>query len=285
MRRIQGLALTLPVLAGAFGFAVPALAEEPEAWGVWTLPPVSPIMEQIEAFHNLVTVIIICIAVVVFGLLGYTLIKFRASVHPVPEKFTHNTTLEVIWTIIPVIILVGVAFPSFRLLYAQSRVKDADLTLKVVGQRFSWNYIYPDSKNKLLATSGIFSNLVPDSQLKPGEPRLLTADHPAMLPVGKVVRILVTSQDVIHSFSIIPAGVKVDAVPGRINETWTRIDQAGTYYGQCSQLCGENHGFMPIEVIAVPPEEFAKWEAGYAPSSAALPAGAVRFAEAAEVQR
>ena len=253
MRRFTGLALTLLALAIGFAPISRAIAEEPEAWGLWTLPPVSPLMVEIENFHNLVSVIILVIVIVVFGLLGYAMYRFRASANPVPQRFAHNTTLEVVWTLIPVIILVGIAFPSFKLLYAESRVKDADITLKVTGHQWYWSYEYPDLK------VSYDSNLVQDSDLKPGQPRLLTVDKPIYLPVGKVVRILVTSQDVIHSFSIVPAGVKDDAVPGRTNETWTRIDKPGVYYGQCSQLCGVNHGYMPIEVHAVSDAEFQTW--------------------------
>ena len=210
-------------------------------------------MDQIDSLHRGVTVIIVLVTLFVFAMLGIIVVRFNARAHPRPATFSHNTPLEVLWTVVPVAILAGIAFPSFRLLYAQDRVANSDLTIKVTGHQWYWSYAFPDQK------VAFDSNIVDDSSLKPGQPRLLTVDKPLVLPVGKVVRIQITADDVIHSWSVPSLGLKTDAVPGRLNETWVKIERPGTYYGQCSQLCGINHGFMPIEVRAVPPERFAAW--------------------------
>ena len=241
--------LTVGLAAG------PALADQLRPWGLWTQDPASPTMRQITNLHDVIAVIIALVVVFVFGLLGYICVRFRASRNPQPAKWTHNTALEVIWTLVPVLILVAIAFPSFRLLYAMDRVKDADMTLKAIGHQWYWSYDYVDQKISFDAS------LVQDGDLKPGQLRLLTTDIHVVLPVNTNVRILTTSDDVIHSWSVPALGIKLDAFPGRLNETWVRIDKPGTYYGQCSQLCGINHGFMPIQVEAVTKEQFTAWVA------------------------
>jgi cytochrome c oxidase subunit 2 len=245
--------LGLPLLASQALADTPEMRPLPHDWGLWTLPPASKIMERITALHDVITIIIVIITLVVFGLMGYIFVRFSAKNNPKPSVRTHNTLLEVVWTIIPVIILVGIAFPSFSLLYAEDHAPDAKLTLKVTGHQWYWSYNYPDF--------GVSydSNLKQDPDLKGGDVRLMTVDNPIVIPVGVDIRIQTTADDVIHSFSITAAGVKIDAVPGRLNETWTRIEKVGTYYGQCSQLCGINHGFMPIEVKAVSAADFNKW--------------------------
>ena len=250
-RLLSALALA-PLFALAYG-ALPALAEPRHNWGLWTLPPASPTMEGVESLNNKISIVIALITVLVFVLLGYIVWKFSAKTHPQPSTRTHNTVLEVIWTLIPVVILVAIAFPSFRLLYAEDHAPDPKLTLKVIGHQWYWSYEFPD-----LGVS-FDSNVKQDSDLKPGDERLLSVDAPLYLPVGEDIRIQVTAEDVIHSWSVVQFGVKTDAVPGRLNEAWTRIDAPGTYFGQCSQLCGINHGYMPIEVRAVPPAEFQAW--------------------------
>jgi cytochrome c oxidase subunit 2 len=229
------------------------MADQPHDWGIWLQQAGSPTMRQITSLNSIITIIILLIVALVFSLLGYVIYRFRASRNPVPAKWTHNTKLEVAWTLLPVLILVAIAFPSFHLLYSMDRAKDAGLTLKVTGHQWYWTYTYPDQ--------GITfdSNLVQDSDLKPGEPRLLATDEHVVLPVGVTIRVQTTADDVVHSWSVPSLGVKLDAFPGRLNETWTRIDKPGLYYGQCSQLCGINHGFMPIEVEAVSQEQFAAW--------------------------
>jgi cytochrome c oxidase subunit 2 len=210
-------------------------------------------MERIESLLNAVSIIIAIICVVVFAVMIYIFVRFNAKANPRPSTTAHNTLLEVVWTIIPVIILVGIAFPSFGLLYAEDHAPDAKLTLKVTGHQWYWSYSFPDYG------VSFDSNVKQDADLKDGEIRLLSVDNPLVLPTGVDVRIQIAADDVIHSFSVPALGVKTDAMPGRLNETWTHIDRDGIYYGQCSQLCGINHGFMPIEVRAVSVAAFQKW--------------------------
>jgi cytochrome c oxidase subunit 2 len=241
-------------VVSAVGFsAPPALADQPVPWGMWMQEAASPTMHQITALNTTITVIILAVLAFVFILLGYVCIRFHASRNPIPAAWAHNTPLEVAWTLLPVLILVAIAFPSFRLLYAMDRAKDADMTLKVTGHQWYWSYSYPDQNVSFDA------NMVQDSDLKPGEPRLLATDNHIVLPVDTTVRIQTTADDVIHSWSVPSLGVKIDAFPGRLNETWVKIDKPGIYFGQCSQLCGINHGFMPIEVEAISKEQFATW--------------------------
>jgi cytochrome c oxidase subunit 2 len=260
----------LAVLA-TVGMAVPsAYADQPRPWGLWMQEAASPTMQQISDLNTIITVIIFGVTILVFALLGYVIVRFNAKRNPQPAKWTHNTTLEFAWTLLPVLILVAIAFPSFKLLYSMDRAADAALTLKVTGHQWYWSYAYPEHDVAFDA------NLVQDSDLKPDEPRLLTTDNHVVLPVGVVVRIQTTADDVVHSWSVPALGVKIDAFPGRLNETWVRVDRPGFYYGQCSQLCGINHGFMPIEVEAVPAEQFAAWlqqnQTKQKSSSAGLPA-------------
>ena len=179
--------------------------------------------------------------------------RYNAKRNPVPTQTTHNTVIEITWTVLPVLILVLIAIPSFRLVYYEDRTYDPDMTIKVTGHQWYWEYTYPDQKNLDFS-----SYIVPDDKLQPGQVRLLAADNPLVLPVGKNIRILTTSGDVIHSFFIPALGVQRYAIPGRTIETWVRIDQAGRYYGECNQICGTNHSRMPIDVVAVPPQQFAR---------------------------
>ncbi len=272
------------LLAGAPAFADSSgVLGAPHPWGLWTQPAASPIMERLTALHDAITIIIVLITIVVFALMGYIFVKFNAKANPKPSTRTHNTLLEVIWTAIPIVILVGIAVPSFGLLYAEDHAPDAKLTLKVTGHQWYWSYAFPDYG------VSFDSNLKQDADLKPGEERLLTADNPLVLPVGVDIRILIAADDVIHSFSVTALGVKTDAVPGRLNETWTRIDKEGIYTGQCSQLCGINHGFMPIDVHAVSVADFQKWLADHKATKqfsaeGPVPAGTTAVADAS-IQR
>ena len=218
----------------------------------------TPMKERMIDFHdNLLMPIITAISIFVLLLLLIVIIRFNSKVNPVPSKTTHNTMLEVIWTLVPVIILVLVAIPSMKMLYYVDRTTEATLTLKVIGNQWYWGYEYPD--NGVTFTSNIIKDK--DGNFA-GEPRLLQTDNPVVLPVNTKIKILTAANDVIHSWAVPSFGVKLDAVPGRINETWVEIDKEGTFYGQCSQLCGQNHAYMPIEVKAVSKEEFAKWVHG-----------------------
>ncbi len=250
-------ALTLAAL-GVLALAGPALADFPRPWQMGMQTPASPVAERVEWLHDMVLLIITVICLFVGGLLAYVVWRFSAEKNPHPSQTSHNTVLEVLWTVVPVLILVVIAIPSFRLVYFQDRVPNAsaDLTLKVTGRQWYWDYSYPDADNLSFS-----SYMVPTADLKPGEKRLLEVDNQVVLPVGKNVRILTTSADVIHSFFIPSLGVQRYAIPGRTIETWVRVDKPGTYYGQCNQICGTNHSYMPIVIRAVPEAEFTAWVA------------------------
>lgn len=236
--------------------AVPALAGDgqPSPWQLGFQNAVTPIFEQIHSFHNFILIIITVVTLFVLALLVYCIWRFSEKNNPVPSKTTHHVLLEVVWTIAPVLILVVIAIPSFRLLYAQYTPPPADLTIKVVGRQWNWDIVYPDA-NELTLTAVMLQ----ENELKAGQPRLLSVDNEAVVPVGKVVRVQVTAEDVIHSFAMPAFGVKTDAVPGRLNETWFRADKEGVYHGQCSELCGQDHAFMPIVIRVVKQDLYEKW--------------------------
>ncbi|MBX9711672.1 MAG: cytochrome c oxidase subunit II, partial [Xanthobacteraceae bacterium] len=246
-RRILGFV----VAAAATIAAGTAFAElgQPAPWEYKLQEAASPVMENITWFHNFLLWLITAIVVFVAILLAIVVVKFNAKANPVPSKTTHNTLIEVAWTIIPVLILVGIAVPSFRLLFEELDVPKADLTIKATGKQWYWSYAYPDNGkfefDSLLAT---------DKQ-----PRLLAVDNEIVVPVNKVIRVQVTGADVIHSFAVPAFGIKIDAVPGRLNETWFTSTKEGMFYGQCSELCGKDHAFMPIAVRVVSDQAFAAW--------------------------
>jgi cytochrome c oxidase subunit II len=226
---------------------------QPAPWQMGFQPAASPIMEQITAFHTYVTIIITLIALFVLGLLVYVMARFNEKRNPEPSRTTHNTPLEVAWTVLPVLILVAIAIPSFRLLFAQYDFPKADLTITATGSQWYWSYEYPDQ--------GISfdSIIVQDADLKEGQPRLLTVDREVVVPVNKNIQVQVKANDVIHDWAVPSFGIKLDAVPGRLQTTWFRAEHEGIYYGQCSELCGRNHAFMPIAVRVVSEQEFNDW--------------------------
>ncbi|MDA1098095.1 MAG: cytochrome c oxidase subunit II [Proteobacteria bacterium] len=243
-------------LLGTLVASASALADHGMAhpWQLGLQTPVTPVAVQINDFHNLLLVIITAIAVFVTLLMVVVFVKFNAKANPTPRTTTHNTLLEVLWTAIPILILVVIAIPSFKLLYFSDRIVDAEMTVKAVGHQWYWSYEYPDH--------GEFSfdaSMLADDELKPGQPRLLATDAAIVLPVNTNIRLLIAADDVIHAWAVPAFGVKLDGVPGRLNETWVRVAQEGTYYGQCSELCGTGHGFMPIMVKVVSKEAFAAW--------------------------
>jgi cytochrome c oxidase subunit II len=253
-RLIAFLVTGVTVLAGASAaLAATAATGQPQPWELGFQPAATPVMEEIVWFHDFLLWIIGAVALFVLGLLVIVIVRFNARANPVPSRTTHNTTIEVIWTIVPVLILVTIAVPSFRLLFYQLKVPPADLTVKVTGKQWFWSYSYPDSKFEF------DSLMVQDKDLKPGQPRLLAVDNEMVVPVNKVVHVLVTGADVIHSFSVPSFGIKIDAIPGRLNETWFKAERVGTYYGQCSQLCGRDHAFMPIAVHVVSEKDYTAW--------------------------
>jgi cytochrome c oxidase subunit II len=226
---------------------------EPSPWQIGLQDSATPIMSDITWFHNILLWIIAGISAFVLALLLIIIVRFNARANPTPTRTTHNTFLEVLWTILPVIILACIAVPSFRLLFIQLDVPKPDLTIKATGEQWFWTYVYPDNNIK------IDSVMVPDKDLKPGQPRLLTVDNEMVVPVNKVVHVIVTGADVIHSFNVPSFGIRIDAVPGRINETWFKATTEGMFYGQCSELCGKDHSFMPIAVRVVSDADFAAW--------------------------
>ncbi len=232
----------------------PAAAQTPHAWEVGMQAAHSPVEANIHSLHALVTTLMIIVVVFVAALLGVVIYKFDAKRHPVASRTSHNTLLEVAWTILPVLILVVIAIPSFRLVYFEDRTRDADLTIKVTGHQWYWEYAYPDSSNLHFD-----SYMVTDDALKPGQLRHLAVDNQLVVPAGKNIRILTTGTDVIHSFFIPSLGVQRYAIPGRTIETWMKIDKPGDYYGECNQICGTNHSQMPISVHAVTDAEYKTW--------------------------
>ena len=244
---------SIVIIESLFG-STAAFAAQPEPWQLGLQPAAGPLMERVISFHNMMMVIITLICLLVLALLLYTGFRFRAARNPSPSKRTHNTVLEVVWTAVPVLILVIIAIPSFRLLYYADVIPDTDMTIKAIGRQWYWTYEYPDHDN---FTFDAF--MIRDEDLEPGMQRLLETDNRVVLPARTNIKVQVTASDVLHSWAMPSLGVKIDAVPGRLNEIWIHINEPGVYYGQCSELCGVLHGFMPITIEAVEPEEFVAW--------------------------
>ena len=238
-------------------------------------PAASPVMEQIESFHRLLFVIIVLVCLFVLGLLVWIVVKYRAGANAVPSKIQHNTLLEVAWTLIPVIILVFIAVPSFRLLYFEAAIPKPDVTIKAIGKQWFWSYEYPGSAAGFTYDSLGLSDV---DAAKAGKPRLLGVDNPIYVPVNKVIQIDTVGADVIHSWAMPQMGVKMDAVPGRINQTWFKPTQTGVFYGQCSELCGARHAYMPIELHVVSEAEYNGWLADSKKKFAAIENDATRVA-------
>ena len=229
-------------------------AEQPKDWQLGFQKAASGHMEDLVWFHDFMLLPIITgITVFVLFLVIYACVRYRASRNPIASTTSHNTLIEVIWTLVPCLILILMAVPSFKLLYSQDKIPPADVTIKAIGYQWYWGYEYPDENI-------VFdSYMIEDSELQPGQPRLLTVDNEIVVPVDKVIKVLITANDVLHAWALPSFGVKRDAVPGRINETWFKADRTGTFYGQCSELCGIKHAFMPITVKVVTQEDYKKW--------------------------
>lgn len=246
----------LAFIAAGILLGGPAFADYPRAWEINLQHPAGPLAEQMYDFHHLLLIIITIITLFVLGLLLWVIFRYNAKANPVPSATTHNTLLEVIWTVIPVIILIIIAVPSYKVLFTQGRIPEADMTLKVTGYQWYWGYEYPDQGG--IAFSAY---MIPEKEIDPskGQKRLLETDQEVILPIDTVIRVQVTANDVLHAWTVPAFGVKKDAVPGRLNESWFKIDKPGVYYGQCSEICGNGHAYMPIKVRAVTKDEFATW--------------------------
>ena len=253
--RLTAIAVTIAALLASASAAFAALGQ-PVPWQIGMQDAATPVMQDIVAFHDFLLWVTAAIAGFVLILLLIIIVRFNARANPTPSRATHNTLLEVVWTIVPVVILATIAVPSFRLLFAQLDVPKPDLTVKVTGKQWFWSYAYPDNGN-----FEFDSLMVADKDLKPGQPRLLTVDHEMVVPVNKIVHVLVTGADVIHSFNVPSFGIRIDAVPGRINDTWFKATTEGVFYGECSELCGKDHSFMPIAVHVVSQGDFNTWAA------------------------
>jgi cytochrome c oxidase subunit II len=238
-------------------------------------PAASPVMEQIEDFHRLLFYIIVAVCLFVLALLLWIMIKYRAGANPVPSKVHHNTLLEVAWTLIPVIILVFIAVPSFRLLYFEATIPKPDVQIKAIGKQWFWTYEYPGSAAGFTFDSVGLSDA---DAAKAGKQRLLSVDNPIYVPVNKVIEVDTVGADVIHSWAMPQMGVKMDAVPGRINQTWFKANQTGIFFGECSELCGARHAYMPIELHVVSDAEYAAWLSSAKKKFAALENDATRVA-------
>ncbi len=264
------------LVAGLALILLPAVAYAgaPEPWQLTLQPAATPIMQMIHGFNDGLMIVVTLITLFVMALLGYVMVRFNARANPVPSRTTHNTMIEVLWTVLPILILVGIAVPSFALLFAEhdparaitgyDPAKDKTITIKATGNQWYWDYEYPDNGDISFS-----SNMLQQSELKPGDLRLLSVDNQLVVPTGTVVRMQVIGAEVIHAFAVPAFGVKIDAIPGRLNETWFRVDREGVFYGQCSELCGQSpgedpndlhgHAFMPIAVRAVSPAVFEAW--------------------------
>jgi cytochrome c oxidase subunit 2 len=236
--------------------ALAAGTGQPEPWQVAMQNPMTELQQGVHAFHTWLVWIITAISLFVLALLVAIVVKFNERANPVPSRTTHNTLLEVAWTIVPVLILVAIAIPSFRLLRGQLIIPKPDLVVKATGHSWYWSYEYPADQGGGFTFD---SNMVEAKDLKPGQPRLLAADNEMVVPVNKIVKVQVTAADVLHAFALPSFGLKIDAVPGRLNETWFRAEREGVYYGQCSELCGNGHPYMPIQIRVASDAEYARW--------------------------
>lgn len=278
MRSIRSAAGAALIFAGAMVAAAslvgPAFAAEPVPGGLGLQPAASPIMREIGFFHDKILLpIIVVISLFVLGLLIWVMVRYNKKANPVPAKFTHNVPVEIAWTLIPVLILVGISVVSFPLLYREDQTPaKVDMTVKVTGHQWYWSYEYVDHDG-----IAFDANMLPDDEARAaGKPRLLGTDNAMVVPVNATIRVQITASDVIHSWAMPAMGVKMDAVPGRLNEAWFRAEKTGTFYGQCSEICGIKHAFMPIELKVVTQAEFDAWIA----AQQSADAGTVQFAQA-----
>ena len=275
LKRIGLAAAFLATIAGWPGAALGM----PVNWRLNFQPAASPVMEKIEDFHNLLLIIIVVISAFVLALLLWITVRYNQRANPTPSKVHHNTVLEVVWTVVPVIILVLIAIPSFRLLYFESDIPKPDVFIRAIGHQWNWSYAFPKDGGFEFTSNGLTTPESDDAAIKAHEPRLLGVDNPIEVPLNKVVEIETTGADVIHSWALPQMGVKMDAIPGRLNHTWFKATKLGTFYGQCSELCGVRHAFMPIEVKVVSEQDYQAWLAAAKKKYASIDSdGATRLA-------
>jgi len=242
------------ILAIFFIFLSNNLFASVKEWQLSFQNPATDLMQKVISLHNGILIVMTLVTIFVLFLLFYVSFRFSAKRNPNPTTTAHNTVLEVLWTAIPIVILVIIAIPSFRLLYQQEKNENYDMTVKIIGHQWYWEYEYPDQGNFYFE-----SYMVQDEDLKERDLRLLTVDNPLVIPANKNIQILITAGDVLHSWAVPSMGLKTDAVPGRLNETWVNVKEPGTYRGMCSEICGTGHGFMPIVVKVLPENEFMAW--------------------------
>jgi cytochrome c oxidase subunit 2 len=261
-RALNGLDGGIASASFAVFFAAPVWAQDlmgqPTPGGIGLQPAASPLKHQAHFFHDAILMpIIVGISLLVLGLLAWVVFRYNAKANPTPARWSHNTLVEIVWTVLPVMILVGISLFSFRLLFAYHDMPTPDLTVKATGNQWNWAYEYPDQ-----GVAEYISNMLPEAEAQAQNvPFRLAVDEPIVVPVGQTVRVLVTASDVIHAFALPAFGLKTDAIPGRVNETWFRAEREGIFYGQCSELCGVDHAFMPIQINVVSEAEFAAWVA------------------------
>ena len=253
LSRLAAIAASASGMLASAGVAWAGLGQ-PTPWQMDLQDPASPVMQDVASFHTFLLWVIAAISVFVLALLLICIVRFSARANPTPSRTTHNTPIEILWTIVPVIILAVIAVPSFRLLFIQTEIPKPDVTVKVTGKQWFWSYSYPDNGN-----FEFDSLMIQEKDLKPDQLRLLSVDNEMVVPVNKVVHVLVTGADVIHSFAVPSFGVRMDAIPGRLNETWFKATIEGVFYGQCSELCGKDHAFMPIAVRVMSESDFNRW--------------------------
>jgi cytochrome c oxidase subunit II len=252
--RLMALA---PAMLGLVAGAAPAAAGQPTPWQLGLQPSATEVMDRITSFHDFLLYIITAITAFVLALLIIVIVRFNARSNPTPSSTTHNSLLEVAWTIVPIAILLVIALPSFKLLFLQLNLPATDLTVKATGKQWYWTYSYPDHGD--LYFDSVMLKDEERQKIQPQPPRLLAVDNDLVVPVNKTVRVITTGADVIHAFAVPAFGIKIDSIPGRINETWFKATREGVFYGQCSELCGKDHAFMPIAVRVVSEEAFAAW--------------------------
>lgn len=265
------------VLGVVFG-ALEACGAEPKPWQLYFQAPATTIMSDIDNLHRLIMYILSAVTLSILIVMAYVSYRFHHTRNPVPAKFTHNVLIEIVWTIIPVIILCFISVPSFELLREDTDIDPSEMTIKIVGHQWYWEYVYPDNGGFKFD-----SYMLDSKKLSVGQKRLLDVDNRVVIPQGTTIRFIVTAADVLHSFAVPSFGVKVDAVPGRVNETYVNVPSTGLYYGQCSEICGVNHGFMPIAIQVVTKEDFAKWveesKTKFAHTSLELSPGGEQFSD------